>query len=136
MTTPQAPAPFRPQDPERGLRGAMSATLVLEAIVALLAIPVARNTGSGTSALGVVLICTLALALIVLCAFTSRRWFLSAALALQGLMIVGWLITPSLGVMGVVFALVWTLLLWFRAEFRRRLAAGTLPMPPTPRTRG
>jgi HAMP domain-containing protein len=47
-------------------------------------------------------------------------------------MIVGWLITPSLGVMGVVFGLVWALIIWFRNEFRRRLAAGTLPGPTPP----
>ena len=124
-----APAPGRPYDPERGLRGVMSGTLILEAIVVLLSIPVARNTGSGTSALGVVLICILAVALIALCAFVSRPWFVPAALSLQGLMILGWLITPALGIMGVVFGLVWALVIWFRNEFRRRLAAGTLPGP-------
>ncbi len=134
--TPDTPTPTvsttRPYDPERGLRGVMSATLILEAVVVLLSIPVAKNTGSGTSALGVVLICLLAVALIALCAFVSRPWFLPVALTLQGVMIVGWLITPSLGVMGVVFGLVWALIIWFRNEFRRRLAAGTLPGPTPP----
>ena len=40
-------------------------------------------------------------------------------------MIIGWLITPSLGVMGIIFLLVWALIIWFRNEFRRRLAAVT-----------
>jgi hypothetical protein len=124
-----APGKTRPYDPERGLRGVMSATLVLEAVVVLLSIPVAKNTGSGTSALGVILICILAVALIALCAFAGKSWFVPAALSLQGLMILGWLITPSLGIMGVVFGLVWGLIIWFRNEFRRRLAAGTLPGP-------
>ena len=132
-TTPDSGAPTpvktRPYDPERGLRGVMSATLVLEAVVVLLSIPVAKNTGSGTSALGVVAICILAVALIALCAFAGKPWFVPAALSLQGLMILGWLITPSLGIMGVVFGLVWALIIWFRNEFRRRLAAGTLPGP-------
>ncbi len=136
MTSPgvpggSQPAP-RPYDPERGLRGVMSATLILEAVVVLLSIPVASNTGPGTSALGVLLICLLAVALIAACAFVNRPWFLPAALTLQGLMILGWLITPSLGVMGIVFALVWALVIWFRNEFRRRLAAGTLPKPAPP----
>ena len=135
MSTPAQPAQPqpRPYDPERGLRGVMSATLIREAVVALLSIPVAANTGSGTSALGIVLICLLALALIALCAFVSKPWFLPAALGLQGLMVLGWLITPPLGVMGIVFGLVWALTIWFRNEFRRRLAAGTLPEPPSPR---
>jgi hypothetical protein len=113
----------------------MSATLILEAIVALLSIPVAANTGGGTSAFGVALICLLAAALIALCAFVSRPWFLTAALTLQGLMILGWLITPALGVMGIVFAIVWGSIIWFRNEFRRRLAAGTLPEPTPPPAR-
>jgi hypothetical protein len=119
-------------DPERGLRGVMSATLILEVVVVLLSIPVAENTGSGTGLLGVVLIVLLAALLIAACAFVSRPWFLAAALSLQGLMILGWLVTPTLGVMGIVFGLVWALLIWFRNEFRRRLAAGTLPKPASP----
>jgi heme/copper-type cytochrome/quinol oxidase subunit 2 len=82
--------------------------------------------------LGVVLICVLAAALIAACAFASRSWFLPVALSLQALVVLGWLITPTLGVMGVVFALVWALIIWFRNEFRRRLAAGTLPEPGPP----
>jgi hypothetical protein len=107
----------------------MSATLVIEAVVVLLSIPVAKNTGAGTSALGVVAICLLAVALIALCAFAGKPWFVPAALTLQGLTILGALITPSLGIMGVVFGLVWALIIWFRNEFRRRLAAGRLPGP-------
>jgi hypothetical protein len=107
----------------------LSATLILEALVVLLSIPVAKNTGTGADTVGVVLICALAAALIVACAFVSRSWFLPVVLSLQGLTILGWLITPSLGVMGIVFGLVWALIIWFRNEFRRRLAAGTLPGP-------
>lgn len=129
---PQPQPATRPYDPERGLRGVMSATLILEAIVVLLSIPVAAKTGSGTSAFGVVLICLLALALIALCAFVTKPWFLPTTLTLQGLMILGWLITPALGVMGIVFAIVWGSVIWFRNEYRRRLAAGTLPEPTPP----
>jgi hypothetical protein len=129
---PQQQPQFKPYDPERGLRGVMSATLILEAIVVLLSIPVAANTGSGTNAVGVVVICVLAVAMIALCAFVSKPWFLTAALTLQALMILGWLITPALGVMGIVFAIVWGSIIWFRNEFRRRLAAGTLPEPTPP----
>ena len=117
----------RPYDPERGLRGAMSATLVLEGIVILLAIPVARTGGTGV--FGIIAICVLALASIALCAFVSRPWFLTAALSLQVLVIAGWAICVPLGIMGIVFALVWAAMLWMRTEFRRRLAAGTLPGP-------
>jgi hypothetical protein len=109
----------------------MSATLVLEAITVLLAVPVASNTGGGVGPAGVAIICVLAVLLIGACAIVSRPYALPVILTLQVLMIACWVITPPLGIMGVVFGLVWALILWFRGEFRRRLAAGTLPGPTT-----
>jgi len=126
-----APAPQRgPYDPEKGLRGVMSATLILEAITVLLAIPVAANTGGGVGPLGITVIGVLAALLIAACGVVSKPYGLQVILGLQVLMIASWLITPPLGIMGIVFGLVWAIILWFRGEFRRRLAAGTLPGPP------
>ena len=115
----------------KGLRGVMSATLVLEAIVVLLALPVAINLDGGVGPVWVGLICLLAVALIGCCVIIKRPYALTIILILQGLMIAGWFVTPTLGVMGLVFAAVWALILWFRSELRRRLVAGTLPEPPT-----
>lgn len=116
----------------KGLRGVMSATLVLEAVVVLLALPVAINLDGGVGLVGVVLICLLAVALIGCCVIVRRRYAIPVILTLQGLMIAGWFIAPTLGVMGLVFAGVWGLILWFRAELHRRLVAGTLPGAPRP----
>ena len=116
----------------KGLRGVISATLVLEAIAVLLALPVAINVDGGVGPIGIAVICLLAAALIMCCVIVKRPYALTVILALQVLMIAGWFITPTLGVMGLVFAAVWALILWFRAELRRRLAAGTLPVPPQP----
>ncbi len=126
------PPPRRAADPERGLRGVMSATLVLEAITVLLSIPVAANTGSGVGPAGMAVICLLAILLLSCCGIVRRSYAVPVILALQVIMIGCWLITPPLGVMGIVFLLVWLAILWFRAEFRRRLAAGTLPGPIDP----
>ena len=129
----EPPAPRRPYDPEKGLRGIMSATLVLEAITVLLAIPVAANTGGGVGPLGLISdlrcwpCCWSRPAAIV-----SRPYALQVILGLQVVMIACWLITPPLGIMGIIFGVVWAIILWFRSEFRRRLAAGTLPGPPQP----
>src|SRR6478752_4505771 len=135
MTEPAEPAaapPRKPADPEKGLRGIMSATLVLEAITVLLSIPVAANTGSGVGAIGITVICLLAVLLIAACGIVSKPYALQVILGLQAVMIACWLITPPLGVMGIIFGVVWGIILWFRSEFRRRLAAGTLPGPPQP----
>src|SRR5512141_893457 len=94
---PPAP-PRRPPDPEKGLRGIMSATLVLEAITVLLAIPVAANTGGGAGPLGIAVICLLAALLIAACAIVSKPYALQVILGLQVVMIACWLITPPLGV--------------------------------------
>ena len=128
----RATPPRRPYDPEKGLRGIMSATLVLEAITVLLAIPVAANTGGGVGPVGLVIICALAVLLVASCGIVSRPYAMQVILGLQVVMIACWLITPPLGIMGIIFGVVWAIILWFRSEFRRRLAAGTLPGPPQP----
>ncbi|MEP6561407.1 MAG: DUF4233 domain-containing protein [Nakamurella sp.] len=130
---PENPLPRRkPADPEKGLRGIMSATLILEAITVLLAIPVAANVDGGTGPVGITVICLLAVLLILTCGIIARPYAVSVILGLQVVMVACWFITPTLGVMGVIFAVVWGIILWFRGEFRRRLAAGTLPVPPEP----
>lgn len=120
----------RPYDPERGLRGIMSATLILEAISVLLSIPVAANTGGGAGPIGVTVICLVALLLVLACRIVARPYAIGVIVGLQALVIACWFVTPALGVMGLVFLVAWGVILWFRAEFRRRLAAGTLPGPP------
>jgi len=128
-----SPIRRNPADPEKGLRGIMSATLILEAITVLLAIPVAANVDGGTGPVGITVICLLAVLLILTCGIIARSYAVPVILGLQVVMIGCWFITPTLGIMGVIFALVWGIILWFRGEFRRRLAAGTLPVPPEPR---
>jgi hypothetical protein len=105
----------------------MSALLVLEAIAILLGIPVAANTGNGTGPVGVALICALAAAHLVCCALVARPFAVPAIIALQVRLIACWLISGPLGVMGIVFGLVWSAVLYMRREFRRRVAAGLIP---------
>ncbi len=124
MTEEQAPPPPL-RDPWKGLRGVMVAILVLETIVVLLALlVVVKSSGSGTET-GLVL--GLAVALLLACGVQGRRWGLGLALALQLVMIGCFFVVPALGVLGVVFALVWVYLLRLRREVARRMAAGQLP---------
>lgn len=129
--TGSAAAPvYRAPDPERGLRGATSATLILQALTVLLSIPVARNTGSGTTAVGVIIIVVLALAMIMACAFVKKPWATAMIVTLQVLTIAGWFISGYLGVVGVIFGIAFAVIFWFRYEYRRRGAAGQLPGQP------
>lgn len=109
-----------PVDPWRSFRGVMAATLVLEAIVVLLALPVVGAVGGGLTAASLVYLLGLALALVLLTAIQGRPWAIWADLALQLVPVAGFLIYPGVGVVGVLFTVVWLLIAHFRAEVLRR----------------
>ncbi|MGE3284979.1 MAG: DUF4233 domain-containing protein [Pseudonocardia sp.] len=116
-----------PPDPMKGIRGVFAATLVLEAIVVLLSLLVLSKFGEGATAGGVTAIVGLALAMIVASGLQRRSWGLTLALALQVAMIACGVLVPVLGVLGVLFGLVWIGLLLFRREVARRMQRGELP---------
>lgn len=115
-----------PPDPWKGLHGVMAGTLVLETIVVALALPVIAKLGGGISTAGGWIVGGLALAMLAAAFLQRRRWGLWLALALQAAMIACFFVVPTLGVLGVVFALVWAYILWLRMDVARRLADGTL----------
>lgn len=114
-------------DPMKGIRGVFAMTLVLESIVVLLALLVLPKFGTGATPLGVAVIVTVALLMIVGAGVQRRPWGLGLALGLQVATIACGLIVPALGVMGVVFAVVFGGLLWLRRDVALRMAAGELP---------
>jgi hypothetical protein len=107
--------------------GVMAATLLLEVIVVLLAMPVVAKLGEGLATWQGVLIGALALALLVTCAFLRKPWGKWLAAGLQVVMIACWFAVVALGVLGLVFGAVWAVLLWMRHDVARRMAEGTLP---------
>ncbi|BBZ08447.1 membrane protein [Mycolicibacterium doricum] len=122
----EQPVPQRP-DPWRSLRGVMAGTLILEAVVVLLALPVVSTSHGGlTTTSGGFLIC-FAVVLILLCGVQGRPWALWVDLALQVVLIAGFLVHAAIGFIGVVFAAVWGLIVYLRAEVRRREKRGLLP---------
>ena len=115
-------------DPMKGIRGVFAATLILEAIVVLLALLVLAKFGDGATPLGVGVIVAIALLMIVGSGLQRRSWGLGYALALQVVtIVVGFVFVPALGVMGVVFALVFGALLLLRRDVARKMARGELP---------
>lgn len=116
-----------PPDPMKGFAGVMSATLMLEALVVLLALPVVAKLGSGLATWQGVLVGVLALALAVACAFVRRPWGKWVAVGLQIVLIACWFAVTALGVLGLIFGLVWAVLLWMRHDVARRMAQGRLP---------
>lgn len=117
MSTP----PTRPNDPLRGLRGVYAGTLVMECIVVGLALMVVARLGGGLGGPGGWYTGALAVALL-LAAFVQRMpWGLGLALALQVAMVVGWFAHPALGVVGLLFVLVWAYLLYVRQQVVKQL---------------
>lgn len=122
MSTPTPP------DPMKGIRGVFAAVQVLEAIVVLLALLVFVRFGSGPPALGIAVIVALAVLMIVGSGVQRRSWGLGFALAVQlATIVAGFVLVTPLGVVGVIFALVWAALLLMRRDVARRMARGELP---------
>ncbi|MBO0678178.1 DUF4233 domain-containing protein [Mycolicibacterium sp. S2-37] len=119
--TPRAP------DPWRSFRGVMAGALILEAIVVLLALPVVSLSHGGLTALSGGFLISVAVVLVLLCGVQGRPWALWADLGMQVVLILGFLVHAAIGFVGVVFAAVWGLIAYLRAEVRRREARGLLP---------
>lgn len=118
--------PTRP-DPWKGLRGVMAGTLILEAIVAGLALPVIAKLGGGISTTGGMIVIALGVALIVAAGTLRTGWGLPLALVLQLVMIACGLFQFTLGVLGVMFALIWGYLLWLRRDLMKHIERGEPP---------
>jgi hypothetical protein len=105
----------------------MAGTLILEAIVVLLALPVVAAADHGlTPATGGYLI-GLAAVLVFLTGVQARPWAIWVNLAMQFVVIAGWFVHGAVGFIGVVFAAVWLLIVYLRAEVLRRQKRGLLP---------
>lgn len=124
--TDSAPTPA-PSDPWKSFRGVMAATLILEAIVVLLALPVVGAVGGGLSPLSIGYLIGFAVLLVLMAGIQGRPWAIWANLGVQVALIAGWVIYPGIGFMGIVFAVVWLLIVYLRAEVLRRQHRGLLP---------
>ena len=122
-TTRRVPKP----DPWKSFRGVTAGTLILEAIVVLLALPVVGAVGGGLSAGALTYLLGLAAVLILLAGLQGRSWAIWADLAVQLIPIAGFAVYPGVGFIGLLFAAVWALILYVRSEVLRRERLGLLP---------
>ncbi|HEV7420310.1 MAG TPA: DUF4233 domain-containing protein [Mycobacterium sp.] len=123
-----------PPDPWKSFRGVMAGTLILESIVVLLALPVVSVSRGGLSVTSGGYLIGVAVALILLAGAQGRPWALWVDLAMQAVVIAGAFIHVAVGFIGVLFAGVWVLIAYLRAEVKRRQERGLLPgqqRPPT-----
>jgi Protein of unknown function (DUF4233) len=114
-------------DPWKSFRGVMAGTLILEAIVVLLALPVVAAADGGLTAVTGSYLIGLAVVLILLTGVQGRPWAIWVNLALQLVLIAGWAVSGAVGFIGLVFAAVWLLIAYLRSEVKRREERGLLP---------
>lgn len=105
----------------------MAGTLILEAIVVLLALPVVGAVGGGLTGTALGYLIGLAVLLVLLAGLQGRPWAIWVNLVVQLAVIAGFLVYPGIGFIGVLFAAVWALIAYFRAEVLRRQRRGLLP---------
>ncbi len=119
---------FKPptNDPWKGFRGVLAGTLVLEAIVVLLALPVVSTVGGGLGWLSTLYLVGLAVALILAAGIQGRPRAMQINFALQVFVLLGVFIHLSIGIVGLIFGAVWIYLLYLRKDIRRRIANGLL----------
>jgi Protein of unknown function (DUF4233) len=127
--SPAAKDPTPPADPWKSFGAVMAATLMLEAIVVLLAIPVVAAVGGGLTAASLSYLIGLAVVLILLTALQRRPWAIWVNLGVQLVLLAGFAVYPGVGFIGVLFTCVWALIAYFRAEVRRRQGSSVHQQP-------
>ena len=119
-------------DPWKSFRGITSGTLILEAIVVLLALPVVASADHGLTPLTAGYLIGFAVVLVLMCGVQSRPWAIWANLGVQVVLIAGWLVHGAVGFIGLIFTAVWLLIAYLRAEVLRRQKHGLLPGQQSP----
>ncbi|MEO3761198.1 DUF4233 domain-containing protein [Mycobacterium sp. B14F4] len=114
-------------DPWRSFRGVMAGTLILEAIVVLLALPVVGKVGGGLTPASTAYLIGLAGVLVLLCGVQGRPWAIWVNVAVQVVLVAGVVVSGPVGIIGVIFLVVWLMIAYLRAEVLRRQRRGLLP---------
>ncbi|GAA2528933.1 DUF4233 domain-containing protein [Pilimelia columellifera] len=105
------------RNPGAAARGLGAGALVMEVIVLLLAIQPLRLVGGGLSRPAVITVLVLAVVSSALAARMAHEWAWRAGAGLQVALVAAGLLHWALGVLGVVFGIVW----WYLMRVRRAL---------------
>ncbi|NLZ58259.1 MAG: DUF4233 domain-containing protein [Corynebacterium sp.] len=116
------------KDPMKGIRGVMAGTLVMEAITIALVLTVILRVDNGAywTTFNWVYVTAVAVAML-LAAFMQRfTWSIPMNLGLQVLALAGVFVHFSMGIVAVIFILVWVYLLFLRKNLIERMRRGLL----------
>jgi hypothetical protein len=114
-------------DPMKGFRGVAAGTLLLEVIVVGLSLLVVQHTAGGIASGAGLMVGIVIVALIAAVGLLRHAWTLWFVAAIQVTMIAGFFVLTEIGVVGVIFGLVWTYLFYLRRDVAKRMAEGRLP---------
>ena len=114
-------------DPWKSFRGVMAGTLILEVIVVLLALPVVSVFHGGLTPISSGYLIGMAIVLALMSGMQGRPWALWANIGMQFVLILGAFIDVTIGIVGIIFLLVWVLIAYLRSEVKRRQDRGLLP---------
>lgn len=126
MTAPPPSVGAAP-DPWKSFRGVMAATLILEMITVLLALPVVKSVGGGLTPWSTSYLVGFAVLLGLLAGLQGRPWAIWVNVGVQLVLVAGFLVYPAIGFMGLLFLVVWGVIAYLRAEVLRRQRLGLLP---------
>jgi hypothetical protein len=117
----------KPVDPMKGFRGVMAGTLVLEAIVVALSLLVVAKLDGGLAGWVGIVVGVVIVVLLVTCGLLRRPWAVHVVAVTQVGLLACFPGSTGVGIVGVLFVLIWGYLLWLRWDVARRMAAGLLP---------
>ena len=120
---PLGPGHAPAKDPLKGLRGVMAGTLVMESIALLLVLTVIARIDDGAywTTFNWVYVTVVGVAMFVVAFLQKCRWALAANVVLQG-----FFVHPSMGIMALIFAAVWWYIFYLRKNLIARMKRGLL----------
>lgn len=116
------------KDPMKGIRGVMAGTLVMEAITIALVLTVILRVDNGSywTTFNWVYVTAVAVAMLVAAFMQRFNWSIMMNLGLQVLALAGVFVHFSMGIVAVIFILVWVYLLFLRKNLIERMKRGLL----------
>lgn len=125
---PLGPGHAPVKDPMKGLVGVMSGTMMMQAITFYLVLTVILRVDNGSywTTFNWMYVTVLATVMLVMSFLQRFKWALPVDLAIQVFALAGFFIHPSMGVMAIVFLLVWAYLLYLRKNLIERMRRGLL----------
>ncbi|KAA8719516.1 DUF4233 domain-containing protein [Corynebacterium spheniscorum] len=125
---PLGPGKAPVKDPMKGLRGVMAGTMCMEAISILLVLTVILRVDEGAywTTFNWGYVTFVGVAMFLMAFLQGRPWALAVNMGLQVLALLGFMVHVSMGIVAIIFILVWWYLLHLRRNLIERMKRGLL----------